>query len=301
MGFRGVKRSNRSWMSYVRLTSALFWAVHVAAVVGVVYCGWSWSGLGLAVGAYFVRMVVVTAGYHRYFAHRAFKTSRVFQFLLALGAQSAAQRGVLWWASHHRWHHRYSDTEKDVHSPVRKGFWYAHIGWIASGAWTETDFSLVADLAKYPELRFLNRRGIQIVPVVGLALAFLFIGGVHALVWGFFVSTVLLWHGSFSINSLSHLFGRRRYATGDDSRNSWLLAILTTGEGWHNNHHHYQSAANQGFRWWEIDVTYYLLRLLALFGLVWDVRRPPRDVVEDRRISMAPSILVGPRPREQEA
>jgi stearoyl-CoA desaturase (delta-9 desaturase) len=257
----------------------LFWAVHLAAMLGVLYCGWSWNGAALAIGAYFVRMCVVTAGYHRYFAHRAFKTSRVFQFLLALGAQSAAQKGVLWWASHHRWHHKYSDTEKDIHSPGRRGFWYAHIGWIVSGAWTETDFSQVPDLAKYPELRFLNRQGVQLLPTVGLALAFLWIGGVHALVWGFFVSTVLLWHGSFSINSLSHLFGSRRYATGDDSRNNWLLAILTTGEGWHNNHHHYQSAANQGFRWWEIDVTYYLLRLLALFGLVWDIRRPPRDVV----------------------
>ena len=222
---------------------------------------------------------MVTAGYHRYFAHRAFKTSRVFQFLLAVGAQSAAQKGVLWWASHHRWHHKYSDTEKDIHSPGRRGFWYAHIGWVVRGAWTETDFSQVPDLAKYPELRFLNRPGVQLLPTVGLALAFLSIGGVHALVWGFFVSTVLLWHGSFSINSLSHLFGRRRYATGDESRNNWLLAILTTGEGWHNNHHHYQSAANQGFRWWELDVTYYVLRLLALFGLVWDIRRPPRDVV----------------------
>ena len=259
----------------------LFWAVHLAAVLGVLYCGWSWNGAALAIGAYFVRMFVVTAGYHRYFAHRAFKTSRVFQFLLALGAQSAAQKGVLWWASHHRWHHKYSDTEKDIHSPGRRGFWYAHIGWIVSGAWTETDFSQVPDLAKYPELRFLNHKGVQLLPTVGLALAFLWIGGVHALVWGFFVSTVLLWHGSFSINSLSHLFGSRRYATGDDSRNNWLLAILTTGEGWHNNHHHYQSAANQGFRWWEIDVTYYLLRLLALFGLVWDLRRPPRDVVDE--------------------
>ncbi len=257
----------------------LFWSVHLAALIGILYCGWSWRGLALAGGSYFVRMFVVTAAYHRYFAHRAFKTSRLFQFILALGAQSAAQKGVLWWASHHRWHHKYSDTPKDVHSAKLRGFWYSHIGWIAREDWTETDPAMVSDLSKFPELRFLDRASISILPTVALALGFLFIGGVHALVWGFFVSTVLLWHGSFSVNSIAHLVGRRRYATADDSRNNWWLAILTNGEGWHNNHHHYQSSANQGFRWWQIDVTYYLLRLMEVFGLVWDLRVPPPEVV----------------------
>jgi stearoyl-CoA desaturase (delta-9 desaturase) len=229
------------WADRLRSTSVLFWGVHVAAVAGIVACGWSWSGLMLAGISYAVRMVVVTAGYHCYFAHRAFKTSRPFQLLLAVAAQSAAQKGVLWWASHHRWHHRYADTAQDVHSPRRRGFWYAHLGWIMSDTWIETKTALVADLARYPELRFLNRRGVQIAPAVALALAFLFVGGVHALVWGFFVSTVLLWHGSFTINSLAHLFGNRRYDTPDDSRNNWALAILTSGEGWHNNHHRYQT------------------------------------------------------------
>jgi stearoyl-CoA desaturase (delta-9 desaturase) len=253
--------------------------VHLAAVVGAVYY-WSWSGLALAVGAYFVRMFVVTAGYHRYFSHRAFKTSRLFQFILAVGAQSAGQKGVIWWASHHRWHHKHSDTPKDVHSARLRGFWYSHVGWVLSSDWNETDPAMVADLTKYPELRFLNRGFMAVVPAVALAAAFLATGGVHALVWGYMVSTVLLWHGSFSINSLAHLFGRRRYATSDDSRNSWLLALITTGEGWHNNHHHYQSSANQGFRWWEIDVTYYLLRVMERLGLVWDLRRPPREVLD---------------------
>jgi stearoyl-CoA desaturase (delta-9 desaturase) len=265
---------------YVRVTSLAFWGVHVAAVVGVIACGFSWSGVALALGVYFVRMIVVTAAYHRYFSHRAFKTSRAFQFLLALGAQTAAQKGVLWWASHHRWHHKYSDTPKDVHSVRQRGFWYSHIGWVMSSTWEATDRSLVADLAKYPELRALDLPLVNILPTVLLALAMLLLGGGHVLVWGYFVSTVLLWHGSFSINSLAHLFGKRRYETGEDSRNNWALAVLTTGEGWHNNHHHYQSSANQGFRWWEIDVTYYVLRGLALLGLVWDLRRPPRDVLE---------------------
>jgi stearoyl-CoA desaturase (delta-9 desaturase) len=276
-----IPAAGRSTVGYLRVTSLAFWGVHLAALIGVIALGWSWSGAALALGSYFVRMIVVTAGYHRYFAHRAFKTSRAFQFLLALGAQSAAQKGVLWWASHHRWHHKYSDTPKDVHSAKLRGFWYSHIGWIMGKGWDQTDHSMVADLAKFPELRALDRSIVHILPTVALALAFLFLGGGHALVWGYFVSTVLLWHGSFSINSLAHLFGKRRYKTSDDSRNNWALALLTTGEGWHNNHHHYQSSANQGFRWWEIDVTYYVLRLLALMGLIWDLRRPPREVIAD--------------------
>jgi stearoyl-CoA desaturase (delta-9 desaturase) len=270
--------ARRGWFSALRVTNVLFTLVHVAAIVGAIWC-WSWHGLALAIGVYFARMFVVTAAYHRYFSHRAFKTSRAFQFILALGAQSAAQKGVIWWASHHRWHHKHSDTPRDVHSAKLRGFWYSHVGWVLSSDWNETDPALVADLSKYPELRFLNTTGIEILPSVLLAIAFLLLGGVPGLVWGYFVSTVLLWHGSFSINSLSHLFGRRRYATGEGSRNSWLLAVITTGEGWHNNHHHYPSAVRQGFRWWEIDVTYYLLRAMALVGLVWDLRRPPADVV----------------------
>ena len=272
---------------YLRVTSVAFWGVHLAAVIGVIAIGWSWQGLALAIGSYFVRMIVVTAAYHRYFAHRAFKTSRWFQFLLALGAQSAAQRGVLWWASHHRWHHKNSDTPLDVHSVRQRGFWYSHIGWIMRPEWDETDRSLVADLAKFPELRVLDNPSLSILPTVALALAFLFLGGSHALVWGYFVSTVLLWHGSFSINSLAHLFGKRRYATRDDSRNNWLLAALTTGEGWHNNHHRYPGSARQGFFWWEIDVTYYVLRALSSVGLIWDLRQPPQRYAVEARTTSA--------------
>ncbi len=264
---------------YFRATSVAFWGVHVTAIAGVAYLGLSWRGVALAIGVYFARMIVVTAGYHRYFAHRSFRTSRVVQFLLALGAQSAAQRGVLWWASHHRWHHKHSDAPADVHSPRRRGFWYSHVGWVISPTWDGTDPATVSDLAKFPELRFMNRDYIHMLPTVLLALGFLLLGGLHGLIWGYMVTTVLVWHGSFAINSLSHLFGKRRYSTTDDSRNSMVLALITTGEGWHNNHHHYQSSAAQGFRWWEIDLTYYLLRLAAAVGLIWDLRRPPREVV----------------------
>jgi stearoyl-CoA desaturase (Delta-9 desaturase) len=268
----------RSWIRGFRPSTALFWGVHLAAVVGAV-AYFSWLGVLLAIGCYFVRMVIVTAAYHRYFSHRAFKTSRAFQLLLAIGAQSSAQKGVLWWAAHHRFHHKNSDTAEDIHSARRSGFWHAHIGWILGPDWDDTNHALVSDLNKYRELRFLNHGAVHLLPAVALGTAFYLLGGMQVFIWGFLVSNVMLWHGSFSINSLSHLFGTRRYPTSDDSRNNWALALLTTGEGWHNNHHHYQSSANQGFRWWEIDVTFYVLRALALCGLIWDLRRPSPDVI----------------------
>jgi stearoyl-CoA desaturase (Delta-9 desaturase) len=273
-------RGWRALASGFRPSTSLFWGVHVAAAICAVVF-FSWKGVLLAIASYFVRMVLVTAAYHRYFSHRAFKTSRVFQFVLALGAQSSAQKGVLWWAGHHRHHHKFSDEAQDIHSVRHSGFWHAHLGWILGPDWDGTNHAMIGDLSKFPELRILNHSAVMLLPAVALAFACLWLGGVHGFVWGFLVSTVMLWHGSFSINSLSHLFGKRRYETTDDSRNNWALALLTTGEGWHNNHHHYQSSANQGFRWWEIDVTFYFLRALELLGVIWDVRRPPASVIAD--------------------
>ena len=192
-------------------------------------------------------------------------------------AMSSAQKGVLWWAGHHRWHHRYSDTEEDLHSPMRFGFWWSHVGWILSDTYDRTELNLIRDFAKYPELRWLDRH--FLVPPVTLAVTLFLLGGWGALVWGFFLSTVLLWHGSFTVNSLAHLFGRRRYPTADTSRNNWLLALITLGEGWHNNHHHYMASVRQGFFWWELDVTYYVLKVLAWMRIVWDLRLPPPHVL----------------------
>jgi stearoyl-CoA desaturase (delta-9 desaturase) len=264
--------------TYFNLRTLPFWGVHIAAIVGVVALGWSWGGLALAAGSYAVRMFFVTAGYHRYFSHRSFKTSRWFQFVLAFGAQTAMQRGVLWWAANHRHHHRYSDTPQDLHSP-RRGFWWSHLGWNTASMSDATKLDLVRDLAKFPELRALDR--LKHLPAILLAIGMFALGGVHALVWGFLVSTVLVWHGTFAINSLAHVIGRRRYQTGDDSRNHWGLALLTMGEGWHNNHHHYMTSVKQGFFWWEVDLTYYVLRGLDALGLVWALRRPPAHIIEE--------------------
>jgi len=271
--------SPETWQERLKFAPHSLLAVHLATLIGVILTGWSWKGLLLAVCIYFIRMIMVTAGYHRYFAHRSFSTSRLFQFLLALGAQSGAEKGVLWWASHHRWHHKYSDTEKDVHSAKLRGFAFAHVGWLFSKRWSATDPTLIPDLTKYPELRLLDREGIQAIPIVAVALVCLFLGGIHGLLWGFGVSSIMLWHGSFAINSFAHLVGRQRYVTSDESRNSWILAILTTGEGWHNNHHHFPSSARQGFFWWEFDLTYYVLRGLELLGLVWDLRPVPEHLL----------------------
>jgi stearoyl-CoA desaturase (Delta-9 desaturase) len=250
-----------------------FLLVHVAAL-GVFAVGFSWTGLALCLGSYYLRMFAITAGFHRYFSHRAYRLARVPQFLLAFLGQAAAQKGVLWWASNHRHHHKYSDRPEDIHSPMQSGFWWAHIGWILSPDYAKTDYSRVPDLAQYPELVWLDRN--QYVATLLYAAA-LYLGfGWTGLFYGYFLSTVLLWHGTFSINSVMHVFGRRVFATTDDSRNSFLLALVTMGEGWHNNHHWAPGSAAQGFRWWEVDPSFYLLWLGERLGLVRGLHRPPR-------------------------
>jgi len=227
----------------------------------------------MCLGFYVLRMFGITAGYHRYFSHRSYKTSRLFQFVLAWLGCSATQKGPLWWASKHRSHHKYSDTEDDPHSPVRHGVFWSHVGWVLSQPANSADLSQVKDLSKYPEIRLLER--FHWLPPLSLAVLCYLLDGMSGVVWGFVVSTVLLYHGTFLVNSVCHIFGKRRYRTSDESRNNFVVALLTLGEGWHNNHHHYQSSANQGFRWWEVDVSYYVLRALSLFHIVWDLRKPP--------------------------
>ncbi len=259
---------------------ALFIVMHVACFAAI-WTGVTASAVALALTLYVVRMFGVTAGYHRYFSHRTFKTSRVMQFLLAFLAQSTAQKGTLWWASHHRHHHRHSDTENDVHSPLHGGFWHSHLGWIFEPRWDKTNFDAVPDLTAYPELVWLNKY--EHVPTVALMALCFWIESWTGLVVGFVWSTVATWHGTFMINSLAHVSGKQRYVTGDDSRNNWWLAIITLGEGWHNNHHAYQRSTRQGFRWYEFDPTFYVLRAMSWVGLVWELGAPPAEVVRNER------------------
>jgi stearoyl-CoA desaturase (delta-9 desaturase) len=253
--------------------------VQIAAIVGVAWLGFSWRGLALALGLYAVRMIAVTSGYHRYFSHRSYKTSRAFQFVLAVLGATCAQKGPLWWAAHHRAHHKYSDTPRDIHSVRQNGFWWAHVKWILVGRFEPTEWDRIKDFASYPELRWLNTY--HLVPPALLALVLGLTLGAWGVVWGFLVSTTLLWHGTFLVNSLSHVWGTRPYKTSDDSRNNFLIALFTMGEGWHNNHHHYQRSERQGFLWWQIDISHMVLKVLSFVGLVWDLHEPPQHVLED--------------------
>ena len=257
-----------------------FLLVH-AGCVAAIWSGVTWQAIAICVLLYWLRMFAITAGYHRYFSHRAYSTSRTFQFILAFLAQSSAQKSVLWWAAKHRHHHLHSDTEQDVHSPRHKGLVYSHVSWIFYRQHDATDLAKVSDFASYPELMWLHR--FEVLPAVMVGGLCLLIAGWPGLVVGFLWSTVLVYHATFCINSLAHVHGRKRYVTGDDSRNNWLLALFTMGEGWHNNHHAYQSSAQQGFRWWEIDATYYVLVVLSWFGIVWGLRAPPTQVLRNEQ------------------
>ena len=268
------------------------------ACLGVFFVGTSTVAVGTAVALYLLRMFAITGFYHRYFSHRSFKTSRPAQFAFALLGASAVQRGPIWWAAHHRHHHAFSDKPQDLHSPRQRGFLWSHMGWFLSRRHFQPDLQRAKDLLEFPELRWLDR--FDIVVPLALALTLLLLGmllerfapglgttGGQMLVWGFFVSTVSCYHGTYTINSICHAWGSRRYRTRDDSRNNFLLALITLGEGWHNNHHHYPSAVRQGFYWWEIDITYYLLRGLAALGVIWDLKPVPARIREAREARTA--------------
>ena len=265
----------------------------------VPFVGFSWTAFGTAVFLYFIRMFGITGVYHRYFSHRTYKTSRAFQFFLALLGNSAGQRGPLWWAAHHRHHHAHSDEPADIHSPKQTGFWNSHGLWWSRRKNIATRLDLIPDFAKYPELRFLDR--FDSIVAVSLGAVLLALGaflhryfpqlGTNAaqmFFWGFVVSTIALFHGVATINSLSHVFGSRRFHTTDTSRNNWFLALITLGEGWHNNHHHYCNSTRQGFYWWEIDITYYMLKGLSALGLVWDLKPVPERILRPKPSAARP-------------
>jgi stearoyl-CoA desaturase (delta-9 desaturase) len=291
--------------------SAPFLALHLSPLA-LPWLGFGAAEATAAAATYLLGMFFVTAGYHRYFAHRAFRTGRAFQLLLAVGAQCTVQHGVLWWAGHHREHHRTSDGPGDVHSPAR-GLLWSHMGWFLSNRHAAVRLDRVRDLARFPELVWLERW--YWVPPVAVGVAVAALGGARLLVGGYLLGLILLWHATFAINSLAHLWGTRPYPTGDDSRNNALLALLTFGEGWHNNHHRHPSSARQGFRWWQLDLTWLALRLLERVGVVRDLRpgpegrragrpaaRPvPRAAARPAATAAALPVLLLPRPAHGEA
>lgn len=282
---------------------AQFLFMHLACLL-VIWTGVSAVAVGTCLALYVTRMFAITAGFHRLFAHRSYVTGRIFQFLIAFAGTASYQKGPLWWSAHHRRHHLLADTEEDLHSPLTRTLWRSHFGWFLSLDSQVTDWKLITNLMKYRDLRFLDRY--YSLPPALLAVSTFLLGsllqryapglgtsGWQMLVWGFFISTVTLYHGTFTVNSLAHIFGKRRFATGDNSRNNFFVALITLGEGWHNNHHYYPSSERQGFYWWELDVSHYTLRALSWLGIVWDLRTPPPDLrrlrISSPRKSLEPS------------
>jgi stearoyl-CoA desaturase (Delta-9 desaturase) len=291
--------TSQSRIDWIRLCGIC--SMHLGCVM-VFWVGWSYTAILLAVGYYLIRTFGLTAFYHRYFSHRAFKTSRWFQFCGSLLGCLALQKGPMWWAAHHRIHHRESDSQNDVHSPRHGGFFWSHVGWLFMKDCTETKKHLLPDWKKFPELWWLDRHALTIgllsmllIYSLGECLWYflpsLQTNGLMLVGWMFFISTVFLYHVTYSVNSISHLMGSQRFKTSDDSRNNFIVAMFTLGEGWHNNHHHYQSSARQGFKWWEVDMTYYGLWLFSKIGLVWDLRPVPEHVInaESRSLQKRPT------------
>ncbi len=296
-----------NWKRLELLHHSGFIGIHLACIL-VFWAGFSWTAFAICLFSYFFRMFMITAGFHRYFSHRSFRTSRWFQFVMAFFGTTAGQKGPLWWAANHRHHHRFSDQHPDYHSPGLKGFLWSHFAWIMTPEQRQTNYKRISDFAKYPELKILNTYYyyppvIYAVGMFGLGellrifAPFLGTSGFQVLVWGFFISTVLLYHGTFCVNSVCHIFGRQRFESKDESKNNWLVALFTLGEGWHNNHHRYSSSVNQGLYWWEIDVSHYILVGLSWFGIVWGLRGTPDYIYEEaKKTASVMDIHLKPKP-----
>ena len=271
-----------------------FVLLHLSCLL-IVIVGFSWTAFIVCIFLFAIRMFAITGFYHRYFSHKTFKTSRFVQLLFAMIGATAVQRGPLWWAAHHRGHHINSDTPEDKHSPKEHGFLWSHMGWFLTKSNFVTNTKFIRELIRFPELRIIDR--FDLLMPLALSISLFIIGhylnqyepqlntdGFQLLIWGFSLSTVMLYHATFLVNSAAHQWGKKRYETKDTSRNNFIIAILTFGEGWHNNHHHYPGSARQGFYWWEVDLTYYVLKFLAMMGLIWDVRTVSDNIRESKKI-----------------
>lgn len=294
----GISEGNPHSDQWTLVRILPFIAVHVLCILALFEPITSFA-IAICIISYSIKMFSITGFYHRYFSHKTFKTNRFWQFIFATLGCSAVQRGPLWWAAHHRSHHINSDKKDDIHSPIQHGFWWSHMGWFTDPSSFETDYSKVKDWVKFPELVFLNRYFIFIPVLLGSATYIIgsYLGhhypqldtnGLHLFLWAFAIPTVLSWHATYTINSLCHKIGTQRYNTEDESKNHWFLAIITFGEGWHNNHHYNPGSARQGFYWWEIDITFYILKLLSYVGIIHSLRPVPKHAYADQ-----PEILKG--------
>jgi stearoyl-CoA desaturase (Delta-9 desaturase) len=281
-----VHRAPTSASGYA--VAAVMLAFHIGCL-GVFFTGVSTATLMVAGVLYVARGLGITAGFHRLLAHRSYQASRPLQFLLALLGSLAIQGGPLWWVAHHRSHHGHTDQPDDVHSPVTRGFWQSHLGWMMSQAAFQEKGANSRDLHRYPEIKWLQRFYLPLIIGQGVGLYLLGAAlnawfpqsgtsGAQMLVWGLFVSTVLTWHITFAVNSVCHTWGRRPHETGDASTNNLLIGVLAYGEGWHNNHHMYPFSARHGLKWWQVDVTWWFLKALEKLGLVSGLKLPKTPV-----------------------
>lgn len=235
----------------------------------------SWTNLAVTAFLWwFVQSFGLGIGYHRLLTHRGFKTSKAFEYFLTFLASISMQSGAITWVTSHRIHHAFTDTDTDPHSPIKNGFWWSHIGWIFKGAAQNNDEAThkrySPDLMKDKVHILINKY--YIAPTVVLAIALYFIGGYSMVLWGIFLRTTWAWHCTWLVNSATHLWGSRRFETKEDSRNNGWVALLTWGEGWHNNHHAYPTSARHGLTWYEFDINWLQLKVLEKIGIIWEMK-----------------------------
>jgi fatty-acid desaturase len=260
-----------SWVSV-----GFFTIVHALALLAPWF--FSWSALGITILLHwFLGSIGICLGYHRLLSHRSFQVPKWLEYVIALIGAAALQGGPIFWIAGHRLHHAHTeDEEKDPYS-ARKGFWWSHMLWILypKSDFFDADkyFRYAPDLARDPFYLWLDKYFLLLQIPVGVGLYLL--GGWSYVIWGMCVRSVFLWHSTWFINSVTHMWGYRTFETNDNSRNLWWAAIVTYGEGWHNNHHAYPNVAKAGWRWWEVDVTWWAIQVLRAFGLATKVVMPP--------------------------
>jgi stearoyl-CoA desaturase (Delta-9 desaturase) len=283
----------------VTLAAVIVPLLGLAAAVGLLW-GWGfrWVDLGLLLGMYVLTALGITVGFHRLFVHRSFETFTWVKFILAVLGSMAVQASLLSWVAHHRAHHQHSDTPEDPHTPHHsgkgvlgwlKGFWQAHIGWAFDPDRPGLSH-YVKDLQRSPTLRVASALfplwvvlGLAIPAVLGGLLTGTWTGVLTGLIWGGLARVFLVHHVTWSVNSVCHLWGLRPYKSGDQSRDNVVFGILAMGEGWHQGHHTFPTSARHGLSWWKIDVSYYVIRALALIGLAWGVRLPSEEAQQKER------------------
>ncbi|WP_443029105.1 acyl-CoA desaturase [Spirulina sp. CS-785/01] len=275
MTLAAPQKTPLNWVNIVFMT-----LVHIGALFALLPSNFSWEAVGLMVFLHWVTGGLgITLGWHRLVSHRSFKTPKWLEYLLVFFGALSCQGGVIHWVGLHRMHHLHSDTDPDPHDSS-KGFWWSHMGWMLYRIPGEEDIPrFTKDIWDDPVYRFLQNNFVPVQIVLGLVLYA--IGGWPFIIWGIFARLVLVFHCTWFVNSATHMFGYRTFESNDKSRNCWWVALVTYGEGWHNNHHAHQYSARHGLKWWEVDLTWMVIRSLQTIGLAKDVKLIPAKAMND--------------------